>query len=74
MQTFQTTDTDFTAQVTNMLNAKPDLVIISGLQVDGANLVKQLRELAYKGLIVGGNGLNTDQHLSRSARRSATAS
>lgn len=59
VQTFQTTDTDFTAQVTNTLNAKPDLVIISGLQVDGANLVKQLRELSYKGLIVGGNGLNT---------------
>jgi branched-chain amino acid transport system substrate-binding protein len=59
VQTFQTTDTDFTAQVTNVLNVKPDLVIISGLQVDGANLVKQLRELGYKGLIVGGNGLNT---------------
>jgi len=59
VQTFQTTDTDFTAQVTNTLNAKPDLVIISGLQVDGANLVKQLRELSYKGLIIGGNGLNT---------------
>ena len=59
VQTFQTTDTDFTAQVTNTLTAKPDLVIISGLQVDGANLVKQLRELSYKGMIVGGNGLNT---------------
>ena len=59
VQTFQTTDTDFTAQITNTLTARPDLVIISGLQVDGANLVKQLRELAYKGLIVGGNGLNT---------------
>jgi branched-chain amino acid transport system substrate-binding protein len=59
VQTFQTTDTDFTAQVTNVLNAKPDLAIISGLQTDGANLVKQLRELGYKGLIVGGNGLNT---------------
>ena len=42
-----------------MLNAKPDLVIISGLQTDGANVVKQLRELGYKGLIIGGNGLNT---------------
>jgi branched-chain amino acid transport system substrate-binding protein len=59
VQTFQTTDTDFTAQVTNTLAGKPDLVVISGLQVDGANLVKQLRELGYKGLIVGGNGLNT---------------
>ena len=59
VQTFQTTDTDFTAQITNVLNVKPDLVIISGLQVDGANLVKQLRDLGYKGLIVGGNGVNT---------------
>jgi ABC-type branched-chain amino acid transport systems, periplasmic component len=49
VQTFQTTDTDFTAQVTNVLNVKPDLVIISGLQTDGANVVKQLRELGYKG-------------------------
>ena len=30
VQTFQTTDTDFTAQTTNVLAAKPDLVIISG--------------------------------------------
>src|SRR5262244_878172 len=59
VQTFQTTDTDFTAQVTNVLNVQPDLVIVSGLQVDGANLIKQLRDLGYKGLIVGGNGVNT---------------
>ncbi len=26
---------------------------------DGGNLVKQLRELGYQGLIIGGNGLNT---------------
>jgi branched-chain amino acid transport system substrate-binding protein len=59
VQTFQTTDTDFTAQTTNVLAAKPDLVIISGLAADGGNLVKQLRELGYKGQIVGGNGFNT---------------
>ena len=59
VQTFQTTDTDFTTQVTSVLNAKVDLVIISGLQIDGATVVKQLRELGYKGLIIGGNGLNT---------------
>ena len=59
VQTFQTTDTDFTTQATNIINAKPDLVIISGLASDGGNLVKQLRELGYKGLIIGGNGLNT---------------
>ncbi|GGL12317.1 ABC transporter substrate-binding protein [Deinococcus radiotolerans] len=59
VQKFQTTDTDFTTQVTAVLNAKVDLVIISGLAADGGNLVKQLRQLGYKGLIIGGNGLNT---------------
>ncbi len=59
VQKFQTTDTDFQAQATNTINLKPDLVIISGLSADGGNLVRQLRELGYKGLIIGGNGLNT---------------
>lgn len=63
VQTFQTTDTDFQSQVTNAINIKPDLIIISGLSADGGNLVKQLRELGYQGLIIGGNGLNTSNIL-----------
>lgn len=59
VQKFQTTDTDFQTQATNAMNLKPDLIIISGLASDGGNLVKQLRQLGYKGLIIGGNGLNT---------------
>lgn len=64
VQKFQTTDTDFQAQATNAINLKPDLVIISGLAADGGNLVRQLRELGYKGIIIGGNGLNTPNVLS----------
>jgi branched-chain amino acid transport system substrate-binding protein len=59
VQKFQTTDTDFQSQATNAINLKPDLMIVSGLSADGGNLVRQLRELGYKGLIIGGNGLNT---------------
>lgn len=59
VQKFQTTDNDFTTQVTAVLGENVDLVIISGLANDGGNLVKQLRQLGYKGLIIGGNGLNT---------------
>lgn len=59
VQKFQTTDTDFQSQATNALNLNPDLIIISGLAADGGNLVRQLRELGYKGVIVGGNGFNT---------------
>lgn len=57
--TFSTKDTNFQKQATDTINQKPDLVIVSGLAADGGNLVKQLRELGYKGLIIGGNGLNT---------------
>lgn len=59
VQKFQTTDTDFTTQVTTVLGAKADLVVISGLAADSGNLVKQLRQLGYQGQIVGGNGLNS---------------
>lgn len=59
VQKFQTTDTDFQQQVTAALALKPDLAIVSGLATDGGNLVKQLRELGFKGSIIGGNGLNT---------------
>ncbi len=59
VQKSQTTDTDFTTQVTAVLNAKADLVVISALAADGGNIIKQLRQLGYKGLIVGGNGFNT---------------
>jgi branched-chain amino acid transport system substrate-binding protein len=41
------------------MNVQPDLVVISSLATDGASLIKQLRDLGYTGLIVGGNGLST---------------
>lgn len=59
VQKFQTTDSDFQTQATAAMNRKPDLIVISSLAADGANLVRQLRELGYRGLIVSGNGLNT---------------
>jgi branched-chain amino acid transport system substrate-binding protein len=34
-------------------------VVISAQAVDGGNLIRQLRELGYRGQIVVGNGLNT---------------
>jgi len=59
LQKFMTTDTDFTTQATAVLSANVDLAVISGLAADGGNLVKQLRQLGYKGIIIGGNGFNT---------------
>jgi branched-chain amino acid transport system substrate-binding protein len=62
-QSFQVADTDFTTQVQFVQNNKPGLVVISGLAQSG-NLVKQLRDLGYGGIIVGGNGLNVVQTFS----------
>jgi branched-chain amino acid transport system substrate-binding protein len=59
LQKFMTTDTDFTTQATAVLAANVDLAIVSGLAADGGNLVKQMRQLGYKGIIIGGNGFNT---------------
>ncbi len=59
VQKFQNTDTDFTSQITATLAAKPDAVIVSAFAADGGNLVRQLRELGYRGLVIGGSGLNT---------------
>jgi branched-chain amino acid transport system substrate-binding protein len=56
---FQTTDTSFTNQTTTVLTDNPELVVISGLATDSGTLVKELRDLGYTGLIVGGNGLNS---------------
>lgn len=59
IQTFSKADTDFSTQISNALVNDPQLIIVSGLAADGGTLVRQLRELGYTGLIIGGNGLNT---------------
>ena len=52
-------DTDFTTQVTAILGANVDMVVMSCLAADGGNMVKQLRQFGYEGIIVGGNGFNS---------------
>jgi branched-chain amino acid transport system substrate-binding protein len=59
VQRTQLNDQDFLNQITAALQLKPDLVVLSLQAVDGGNLIRQLRELGYKGTIVVGNGMNT---------------
>lgn len=56
---YETTDTSFDILASDAIGNSPDVIIISGLAVDGGTLVRTLRELGYEGLIVGGNGFNT---------------
>ena len=59
VQRTQLNDQDFQSQITAALNQKPDLVVLSLQAMDGGNLIRQLRELGYRGVIVVGNGMNT---------------
>jgi len=59
VQRTQLNDQDFQNQITAALQQKPDLVVLSLQAVDGGNMIRQLRELGYKGAIVVGNGMNT---------------
>jgi len=59
IQTFETTDTDFSRQVAAVKAGGAEVAVISGLAADSGTLVGQLRQGGYTGLIVGGNGVNT---------------
>ena len=59
VQRTQLADNDFQIPITAALQLQPQLVVISVQAVAGGNLVRQLRELGYRGQVVVGNGLNT---------------
>ncbi|MFN7228115.1 MAG: ABC transporter substrate-binding protein [Synechococcaceae cyanobacterium] len=59
VQRTQLADNDFQSQISATLALRPDLIVLSLQAVDGGNLVRQLRELGYRGTIVVGNGMNT---------------
>ena len=59
VQRTQLADNDFQNPITAALQQRPQLVVVSAQAVDGGNLIRQLRELGYRGQIVVGNGLNT---------------
>jgi branched-chain amino acid transport system substrate-binding protein len=58
-ETFETADTDFTAQLTAVQDADPDAVILSALPGATVPLVKKARELGIEAPIVGGNAFNS---------------
>lgn len=58
-QTFAKTDRDFTPQLTELKNLKPDLLLVSALADAASAIVTQARQLGYTGPIMGGNGFNS---------------
>ena len=58
-QTFAKPDRDYNAQLTAMLAAKPDILVVSALVENASGIVAQARQLGWKGPVFGGNGFNS---------------
>ncbi|MBD3307735.1 ABC transporter substrate-binding protein [candidate division KSB3 bacterium] len=57
VESYTRADKDFSAQISNIIKADPDGVVFWGLYLEGALLIKQLRELGYEGNIISANSV-----------------
>jgi branched-chain amino acid transport system substrate-binding protein len=57
-ETFERGDTDFNAQLTNLLANDPDALVLAALAAEAVPIITQARALGFEGPILGGNGLN----------------
>ena len=55
--TFQTGDTSFAAQVTRVKAANPDGVVLEGVELELANIVREMRRQGLRAHVLGGLGL-----------------
>lgn len=60
---YQTNDTDFSAQLTNIKGKNPDVVFAPGNFTESAMIVKQARKLGMKTPFIGGDTWETDEFL-----------
>ena len=58
-ETFADKDTDFSAQVTKLQQANPDVIIVASLYQEGALIMKKLREMGLNQKVIGSNGFNS---------------
>lgn len=58
-ETFARGDVDFNAQLTNLIAAEPDALVVSALAQEAALIITQARAQGYTGPIIGGNGFNS---------------
>lgn len=59
----QVKDLDFTALVTKIRSANPDLIYFGGMYTEAALVSKQSKEAGFEGPVMGGDGLYTQQYI-----------
>jgi branched-chain amino acid transport system substrate-binding protein len=58
-ETFAKGDVDFNTQLTNLIGAEPDAIVVSALAAEATQIIIQARAQGYSGPIIGGNGFNS---------------
>lgn len=58
-ETFADKDTDFSAQLTKIKQANPDVIVVASLYQEGILIVKKMREMGMNQKVIGSNGFNT---------------
>ena len=62
-ETFADKDTDFSAQLTKIQAANPDVIAVAGLYQEGALIAKKAREMGMNQPIIGNNGFNSPAYI-----------
>ena len=62
-ETFADKDTDFSAQLTKIQQANPDVIVVASLYQEGALIMKKMREMGMKQPVVGSNGFNSPEFI-----------
>ena len=62
-ETFADKDTDFSAQLTKIQQAKPDVIVVASLYQEGALIMKKMREMGMNQPVIGSNGFNSPEFI-----------
>lgn len=68
--TFAKGDADFSAQLTTLLGAEPEALVVSALAAEATQIIVQARQAGFTGPIIGGNGLNSPAVLTNAGEAS----
>ena len=58
VQSFSQGDTGFKPQLSGLIDSNPEGVYIAGFYKEGAYITRQLREMGYRGVVIGGDAMD----------------